>query len=56
MGLPEDSKGSQTRKRLMPRLTGSRKKQKRSEIYNDPGAVLGSWSSPLFEDNVNIKV
>ena len=44
------------RKRMLPRATRPRKKQKRNEIYDDPEAVLGDNNSPLFKDGVNIKV
>lgn len=43
------------RKRVTPRVTRPRKKQKQNDIYDDPEAVLGDIGSPLFKDGVNIK-
>jgi len=45
-----------SRKRLAARVARPRKKQKRSDVYDDPDAVLGDDNSPLFKDGVNIKV
>jgi hypothetical protein len=49
-------KDSASRKRLTARVARPRKKQKRSDVYDDPDAVLGDDNSPLFKDGVNIKV
>lgn len=48
-------KDPSVRKRLTPRVTRPRKKQKQNDIYDDPEAVLGDIGSPLFKDGVNIK-